>query len=115
MDVWFESVPWLYQPDKKSIAVEGGRLRGKQVSRLVWASRRVAARARTADPRSSGSGSRCRFQLLDLGELVRCHLHHQIEDRLLFHFANLYELHARQPNRWENSWHPPLVAGAMTG
>jgi len=56
--------------------------------------RRVAARARTADPRFSGSVSRRRFQLLDLGELVCCHLHHQIEDRFLSRFANLYQLHA---------------------
>jgi len=34
------------------------------------------------------------FQLLDLGELTCRHLHNQIEDRLLFDFANLYELHA---------------------
>ena len=45
---------------------------------------------------SSGSALRCGFQLLNLGELPFCHLHHQIEDGFLSGCANLYELHARQ-------------------
>lgn len=33
------------------------------------------------------------FELLDLGKLTRGHLLHQVENRLLSDFPNLYELH----------------------
>jgi hypothetical protein len=41
----------------------------------------------------TGCNQPCEFQLFDFGELARRHLLHQIEDGLLFDFANLYELH----------------------
>jgi len=47
------------------------------------------------------------FQLLDFRKLTRCHLHDQIEDRLLSDFTNLYELHGAKIKPPKNSYHPP--------
>jgi len=44
--------------------------------------------------------------LLNLGELARCHLLHQIKDGLLFDFANLNELHAPNSKERVNRKHP---------
>ena len=48
--------------------------------------------------------------MLDLGELTRCHLLYQIQNRLLLDFANLYQLHAAQSRRSRNANHPLMVA-----
>ena len=41
----------------------------------------------------AGALLRVGFELLDFGELARGHLLHQVENRLLSDFPNLYELH----------------------
>ena len=48
----------------------------------------------------------CPLQLFDLCELTRCHLLHQIENGLLFHFANLNELHAGDSKYAVKGEHP---------
>jgi shikimate kinase len=72
-----------------------------------------AASSGAPRPRAAGSALRNSFQLLDFSELTRCHLHHQIEDRLLSDFSNLYELHGAKSNPRGNSYHPLKVAGIL--
>jgi len=66
-----------------------------------------AAWNRASSPQAARSALHGRLQLLDLGELARCHLHYQIEDRLLSDFANLYELHGAKITLGKNPQHPP--------
>jgi hypothetical protein len=50
------------------------------------------------------------LQLFDLFELTLCHLAHQIENGLLFDFANLNELHDGDSNHRVKCKHPLWVA-----
>src|SRR5271165_621387 len=94
-------------PNAKLIACSTGRL---QSGATLGGN---AASSGASRSRAAGSALRNSFQLLDFSQLTRCHLHHQIQDRLLSDFANLYELHGAKSNPGESSYHPPEVAGIL--
>ena len=108
---------WLREWMRKGKLVAAFKLNvcGRE-NRNSWSASTLGGSAATSGaPRARATYSTLRgsFQLLHLGELACCHLHHQIEDCLLSDFANLYELHGAKIIPLATLVHPLEVAGML--
>ena len=95
----------------KALANSVCRCAGK--ARLGSSLRGPATRAHLPIQLLPGSCGRRHLELVDFRGLARRHFEHQIEDRLLFDYANLDELHAVKPRPASIAKHPLIVAGVL--